>query len=72
MSEYRVIWEINLEAKDPIAAAETALAIQRDPESLATAFRTIDKTGKIVFVDLKRDALPDLRKIHIKRRRFNA
>jgi hypothetical protein len=35
---YRVVWNIDLEATSPIAAAEQALGIQRDPLSGATVF----------------------------------
>lgn len=37
------------------AAATVALAIQRDPESTATAFDVTDEQGKTVRVDLLRD-----------------
>jgi len=60
MKEYHVTWDIEVEAKNPIEAAETALKIQRDPFSTAIVFRVIDMTGKVVFVDLERDALPNL------------
>ena len=36
--EYRVNWTIDVEAGTPKQAAKQALAIQRDPESAATAF----------------------------------
>lgn len=38
MSEYEVIWTINVTADDPKEAAAKALAIQRDPRSIATVF----------------------------------
>ncbi|MBD3262045.1 MAG: hypothetical protein GF334_10345 [Candidatus Altiarchaeales archaeon] len=38
MTEYRIVWEINIEADNPREAAEEALRIQRDPESCATVF----------------------------------
>lgn len=38
MSEYRVKWEIDIEAESPEEAARIALDIQRDPDSIATAF----------------------------------
>lgn len=38
MSEYRVTWVIDLEAESPLAAAEEALRIHRDPTSIATVF----------------------------------
>ena len=60
MKEYHVRWDIVVDASNPIEAAEIALKIHRDPNSTATVFRVIDKAGKLVFVDLKRDAVPDL------------
>lgn len=38
MPEYEVRWRIEIEAKTPLEAARKALAIQRDPDSLATVF----------------------------------
>lgn len=35
---YLVTWEIDIEADSPREAAEKALRIQRDPESIATVF----------------------------------
>jgi hypothetical protein len=40
---YRVIWEIDIEADSPLAAAKEALAIQRDPQSIATVFLVNDE-----------------------------
>ena len=37
--DYLVTWEINIEAKSPREAAEKALKIQRNPESIATVFQ---------------------------------
>jgi hypothetical protein len=37
--DYLVSWEINIEAKSPREAAEKALKIQRNPESIATVFQ---------------------------------
>lgn len=36
--EYRVHWEIDVEAESPTAAARQALTIQRDPNSTANVF----------------------------------
>jgi hypothetical protein len=36
--DYRVRWEIDIEAESYQEAAEAALAIQRDPASIATVF----------------------------------
>jgi hypothetical protein len=38
MSEYEVVWAINVEADNSIDAAKKALIIQRDPRSIATVF----------------------------------
>lgn len=35
---YRVSWSIDIEAESPLEATREALAIQRDPESIATVF----------------------------------
>lgn len=52
MAEYRVKWEIDIEATSPEAAAEQALDIQRDGFSMATCFAVIDEVGKSTPVDL--------------------
>jgi len=38
MTEYRVEWFIDIEAEGPKEAAQEALNIQRDPNSIATSF----------------------------------
>lgn len=38
MPEYLVTWEINVDADSPKEAAEEALRIQRDPDSIALVF----------------------------------
>lgn len=45
MKSYRVRWEIDIEADSPEEAAQEALAIQRDEDSIATVFNVIDSTG---------------------------
>lgn len=45
MKEYRVVWEIDITADDPIEAAKYALNIQRDPCSWATVFDVYDENG---------------------------
>jgi len=40
--EYRVRWEIDLDADSPENAARKALAIQRDPHSVATHFEVFE------------------------------
>ena len=48
---YYVTWSIELEATSPKAAAEMALEIQRDPESIATVFTVFDENGVETRVD---------------------
>lgn len=55
----RVTWTIDLDEASAEAAAVVALAIQRDPESTATAFDVTDERGKTVRVDLRRDHEPE-------------
>jgi hypothetical protein len=50
--EYRVTWEIDLDASSFREAAEEALRIQRDPESTATVFTITREDGKTETVDL--------------------
>ena len=50
-------WQIDLEADSPREAAEKALEIQRNPDSIATVFDVVDGTGKKTRVDL--DAEPE-------------
>lgn len=38
MKHYVVTWEVDIYAETPRQAAEQALAIHRDPESMATVF----------------------------------
>jgi len=38
MTEYIVRWEMPIEAEDAVDAAQQALGIHRDPESIATVF----------------------------------
>jgi hypothetical protein len=51
--EYHVSWEIDLYAESPREAAERALAIQRNPDSMATVFVVADEEGNIEHIDLK-------------------
>ncbi|MBE0558607.1 MAG: hypothetical protein IH628_15380 [Proteobacteria bacterium] len=50
--EYKVVWEIDLNAESPEDAARQALEIQRDPESIATCFIVTDEKGNRHDVDL--------------------
>ena len=45
MTEYTVTWTIELDAESPADAARQALAIQRDPESIATFFTVRNNEG---------------------------
>jgi len=42
MPEYLVTWRAEILADTPEHAAQIALAMQRDPESLATIFEVVD------------------------------
>lgn len=54
MTTYRVTWTIDLDAASPQEAAEKALAIQRDPNSIAQVFEVHeDKRGKLHTIDLQ-------------------
>ncbi len=52
MPEYRITWEIDLDADSPREAAEQALCIHRNPESIATVFDVTDETGHTERIDL--------------------
>lgn len=53
LKSYRVTWEIDIEATDPETAARRALAIQRDPNSTATAFKVYEiHPGDTTVIDL--------------------
>ena len=57
MNQYRVRWDIELDAPSPEEAAQKALEIQRDPNSWATCFTVyeLDEHGQIdprVVIDL--------------------
>lgn len=52
MKKYHVTWEIDVEAETPKKAAQEALRIQRDPDSLATVFDVECRRSKTVRVDL--------------------
>lgn len=56
MKEFRVMWEIDVEAEDAQEAAEKALEIQRNRESIATYFTVFEtndgKTNYDTGVDI--------------------
>ena len=49
---YLVTWNIDIEADSPKKAAEDALRIHRDPDSIATVFKVCDEKGESWDVDL--------------------
>ena len=49
---YRVVWEIDIDAESFEDAAQKALDIQRDPESIATCFVITDEKGNRRNLDL--------------------
>ena len=63
MTEYRVRWEIDIEADSPREAAEKALAIHRKPDSIAAVFDVWPREARGPFeletVDLTPDASLD-------------
>jgi len=56
MMNYRVSWEMDIEADSPREAAERALEIQRRPDSIATVFSVRDEAGESIEVDLDEDS----------------
>jgi len=52
MKEYLVQWEIELKAESAEDAARQALAIMRDPDSMATVFDVFDEDGESERIDL--------------------
>lgn len=55
MPNYRVKWEIDLDANDPQDAARRALEIQRDPDSIATFFEVLETPGWVYTIDLSKE-----------------
>ncbi|BBG20744.1 hypothetical protein RVR_P1130 (plasmid) [Actinacidiphila reveromycinica] len=49
---YTVVWEIDLDADDPVSAARKALVIHRDPKSWASVFTVHGPQARSVTVDL--------------------
>lgn len=48
MTQYKVVWEIEVEADTPLEAAKQAYAIQRDYNSTATYFKVVDSDDEYV------------------------
>jgi hypothetical protein len=77
MEHYLVTWDIDIDADSPKEAAEKALVIQRDPESVATVFRIEDDDRNSHTVDLDEEPVfwlhaPDGMKIPAYRTNGNA
>jgi hypothetical protein len=49
---YKLIWEIDIDAASPKAAAKKAREYQLDPDSTATVFDVFNEKGKKTRVDL--------------------
>jgi len=56
----RVSWQIDTDADSPVDAARKALAVQRNPDSIATVFEVTDEDGKSVRVDLGEEEASDV------------
>ena len=56
--DYRVTWEIDIEADSPRAAAQKALDIQRDSASRAVVFDVYDENGDQLLIDLDDEPVP--------------
>lgn len=52
LKQYRVMWEIDVDAASPKEAAIRALEIQRDPSSIAVIFKVQQKPGGWEQVEL--------------------
>lgn len=52
MAEYRITWEIDIEAGNPRKAAEEALRIMKDPDSIASVFTVWDAKDNATTIDL--------------------
>lgn len=52
MKDYKVVWEIDIEASSPREAARKALKIQRSRASIATVFKVKERIGYEETIDL--------------------
>lgn len=50
MPHYKIAWFIDIEADSPLEAAQEALAIHRDSESIATVF-TVRSADSSICID---------------------
>ena len=55
MTPFLVKWEIEIEAETPQEAAQKALEIQRDPESIANVFQVTHPSGWGCTIDLDKE-----------------
>lgn len=55
MKNFRVIWEIDIEAETAREAAEDALKIQRNPNSIATVFNVVPEDGDMETIDVEEE-----------------
>ncbi len=60
-----VRWEIDVDCATPEEAAETALRVQRDPDSTAVVFDVTDEKGECTQVDLMPEAVPEDQELRI-------
>jgi hypothetical protein len=56
--DYDVRWDIELEASSPQEAAAIALAIHRDPASIATNFQVRPAGSELPWVEIDVQATP--------------
>lgn len=66
--EYLVLWKLYVEADSPEAAAEEALAAQRNIESRATAFDVRDEWGRWTTVSNPGDRPTGRRRLRLVKR----
>lgn len=52
MKQFLVTWEIEIGAETALDAAEQAIEIMRDRDSMATVFKVFDETGECEQIDL--------------------
>ena len=57
MPQYRLTWEIDIDADDVVTAAREARRYQLDPDAIVGVFEVTDKDGHTTRVDL--DELDD-------------
>jgi hypothetical protein len=49
---FKVMWEMDIDAESEIEAAKEVLSIHRDPESIATIFTVYNPNGTYKVIDL--------------------